>query len=135
MNQHSSFIDKRIADYRKQKRWQSYIIDTSYDDFIRDYGSCLFTNLIRDTFTKTYMSKFPCSDCGRKAEQRCHGINEERPQLIKRALERIWPDITIKIQLIEIVIAFLEEHKLTAFTFKCKSCHDKEPKIRGKRNR
>jgi len=133
MNQHSAFIDKRIADIRKQNKWQSYVIDTSYDDFIRDYGSCLFTNLIHATFTDTYLNKHPCSVCKDKSQHRCHGINEDRPILIRRALERVWPDTSVKIQMIEIVVAFLEEHKTTSFTFKCAPCHKKEPKIKGKR--
>lgn len=133
MNQHSPYIDKRIADIRKKNKWKSYIIDTSYDDFIRDFSSCVFTNLIKDTFTDAYLKKHPCSVCNEKSQQRCHGINEDRPILIRRALERVWPDTTQKIQMIEIVVAFLEEHKTTSFTFKCESCHKKEPKIKGKR--
>jgi hypothetical protein len=133
MNQHSAFIDKRISDFKKQNKWQSYIIDTSYDDFIRDYSSCVFTNLVRNTFTRAYLNKHTCSDCGGKTEQRCHGINEDRPILIRRALERVWPDTSVKIQMIEIVVAFLEEHKTTSFTFKCEYCHKKEPKIKIKR--
>ena len=128
MNQHSSYIDKRINDLRKQGRFQSYVIDTPHSIFIRDYAHCLFTNLIRDVFTKTYLSKHKCADCGGKATDRCHGVNEDRPTLIRKALERAWPDTSQKIQMIDIVVAFLEEHKNTSFTFKCNPCHKNESK-------
>jgi len=45
--------------------------------------------------------------------------------MIKRALERVWSDTTKSI----IIIAFLEEHKYTKFTFKCHDCHKNEKKI------
>ena len=126
MNPHSEFIDKRINDVKKSKKWNSSLINTEHDDFIRDFASCLFTNLVRDVFTKSYLKRFPCSDCGGKSEQRCHGRNEDRPLLIRRALKTVYPDITKPVKLKDIVIAFLEEHKVTSFTFKCKKCHDIE---------
>jgi hypothetical protein len=130
MNIHSEYIDKRIADITKSARWKSKIVDTSHEDFIRDYGSNVFTNLIKDTFTSSYMRKFVCSDCKKRpTTDRCHGIGEERPLLIERALVKVWGDTTIPITMKEIVIAFLEEHKYTNFTFKCHGCHLNENKI------
>jgi len=126
MNPHSEFIDKRINDVRKSKRWNSCIIDTTHDDFVRDYARCVFTNLVRDVFTRTYLKKFKCPDCGGNSEQRCHGKGEDRPLLIRRALQRVYPDISKPVKMKEIIIAFLEEHKTTSFTFKCKKCHDIE---------
>jgi len=126
MNPHSAFIDKRIADIKKQKKWSTKITDTTHDDFIKDFGSNVFTNLVQSTFTAAYMKKHHCSDCNGLAKERCHGIGEERPLLIKRALEKVYPDITQTIQLKEILIQFLEEHKSTRFTFKCSGCHKKE---------
>jgi len=126
MNEHSEFIDKRINDVKKSKKWNSSLIDTTHDDFIRDYASCLFTNLVRDIFTKAYLRRFNCSDCGSKAEQRCHGKNEARPLLIRRALQKVYTDISKPVKMKDIVIAFLEEHKQTSFNFKCKKCHDIE---------
>jgi hypothetical protein len=127
-NIHSDYIDRRIGDYIKQHKWNTKIIDCSHEDFIKDFGSCLFTNLIRDTFTKSYLSNYACSDCGNPSTERCHGIGEERPLLIKRALEKVWNDTSKPIRMIIIVIAFLEEHKYTNFTFKCKQCHKNERK-------
>jgi hypothetical protein len=72
------------------------------------------------------LKKHPCSDCKGPSKDRCHGLGEERPVLIKRALERVYPDTTKTIVLKEIIIAFLEEHKSTKFTFKCSKCHRAE---------
>jgi len=128
LNIHSKYIDKRIGDFKKKNKWNSKLIDTSHEDFIKDYASCVFTNLVRDTFTKSYIKKFSCCECNSPSTQRCHGIGEERPLLIKRALEKVWSDITKPIIMKEIIIAFLEEHKYTKFTFKCYKCHINEKK-------
>jgi hypothetical protein len=128
INIHSDYIDKRINDVKKRNKWNSIIINTCHEDFIKDYSANVFTNLVRDIFTKSYMKKFPCSDCNNPSMERCHGINEERPLLIKRALEKVWPDTTKPLVMKEIIIAFLEEHKYTNFTFKCKTCHKNEKK-------
>lgn len=126
LNIHSKYIDKRINDIKKSNKWNSKIIDTSHEDFIKDYASNVFTNLIRNS----YIKKFPCNDCNSQSTERCHGIGEERPLLIKRALEKIWIDTTKPISMKEIIIAFLEEHKYTNFTFKCHSCHKNEKKLK-----
>jgi hypothetical protein len=88
----------------------------------------VFTNLIKNIFTSSYIKQFPCSECGNPSTERCHGIGEERPLLIKKALEKVWSDTTKPIILKQIIIAFLEEHKYTRFTFKCHSCHANEKK-------
>ena len=54
-NVHSKYIDKRIQDLQKRERFNSKLIDTSHEDFIKDYASNVFTNLIRDTFTNSYI--------------------------------------------------------------------------------
>ncbi len=122
---HSQFIDKRISDLKKSSKWNTKII-ASHEEFIKDFGSNVFTNLIRNTFTAAYLKKHPCSDCNVPSKERCHGIGEERPILLKRALEKVYPDTTKPIVLKEILIQFLEEHKTTKFTFKCSACHRKE---------
>jgi hypothetical protein len=127
LNEHSDYISSRIASIEKSNtKWKTNVIDTSHEDFIRDYGSSVFTNLIRNTFTGTYVKKFKCSDCGARASERCHGKGEERPLLLKRALEKVWPNTSKPISMKIIVIAFLEEHKTTKFTFKCHTCHVNE---------
>ena len=125
INPHSEFIDKRISDWKKSNKWNTLICG-SHDSIIRDFASNIFTNFILSTFTKSYLKKHPCSDCNEKSQERCHGIGEDRPLLIRRALERIYPDTTLQISIKYILIAFLEEHKSTHFTFKCKPCHRKE---------
>lgn len=126
MNPHSEYIDKRINDIRKKSKWATKIINTTHEEFIADFGSNVFTNLVKDTFTICYLKKHACSDCGNASNERCHGIGEERPLLIKRALEKVYPDITKPTSLKDIIIQFLEEHKYTKFTFKCSECHRKE---------
>ena len=126
VNPHSEFIDKRISDLKKSTKWNTKIIGTTHEEFIRDFGACVFTNFVRDTFTAAYLKKHPCSDCKSPSKERCHGIGEDRPLLIKRALEKVYPDISKIITLKEILIQFLEEHKTTKFTFKCSECHRKE---------
>jgi hypothetical protein len=126
MNPHSEYIDKRIDDIINGTKWNSYIINTTHDDFIKDYACCVFTNLIQSVFRPAYLKKFNCHDCGGKSEQRCHGLNEDRPLLIRRALQKVYSDISKPIKMKDIVIAFLEEHKTTTFNFKCKKCHDIE---------
>lgn len=126
INPHSIYIDKRIADLKKSKKWNTKIVETSHEDFIRDFGSNVFTNFVRNTFTATYLRDYPCLDCDKPSKERCHGIGDERPILIKRALEKVYPDVSKTITLKEILIAFLEEHKTTKFTFKCSQCHRNE---------
>ena len=54
-NPHCDFIDKRIADLRKSNKWNTKITDTSHEDFIKDFGSNVFTNFVRNTFTHAYL--------------------------------------------------------------------------------
>ena len=125
-NIHSKYIDKRISDIRKLNKWNTKITGTTHDDFIKDFSTNIFTNLIKDTFTKTYLKKHQCSNCKNPSKERCHGIGEERPLLIRKALEKVYPDILETVTLKEIIIQFLEEHKNTKFTLKCSECHIKE---------
>ena len=46
LNVHSKYIDKRINDITKNNKWNSKFIDTSHEDFIKDYASNVFTNLV-----------------------------------------------------------------------------------------
>ena len=124
-NPHSAYIDKRISDLRKKNKWNTKIMG-SHEDIIKDFSGNVFTNLICNTFTVSYLAKHPCSDCKKPSKERCHGIGEERPLLLKKALERVYPDTTLSVTLKEILIAFLEEHKTTKFTFKCSDCHKAE---------
>jgi hypothetical protein len=128
LNPHAAEIDRQIEAFQKSQKWNTKIINTSHNDFIDDFGSNVFTNFVQHTFTKAYLKKHNCADCGGKSENRCHGIGEERPILIRRALERVWPDTSKEITLKEIMVAFLEEHKNTKFALKCRECHVKEGK-------
>ena len=125
-NIHSDFIDTRIVLLRKSNKWATKITQTTHEDFIKDTSCHIFTDVVQKSFPATYLKKFKCSDCGDLAKERCHGVEESRPLLIKRALEKVFPDISKIITLKEILIQFLEEHKATKFTFKCSKCHNKE---------
>ena len=126
-NIHSEYIDDRIMDILENStKWNTFIVNTSHENFINDFSNTLFSKLITTTFTKAYMKKNPCSECNKPSEERCHGIGEERPILIRRALERVYPDISKTIVLRDVLITFLEEHKTTKFTFKCSECHRAE---------
>jgi hypothetical protein len=124
-NPHSAYIDKRIADLKRGVRWNTKITDTSHEDLIADLSTNICTNLIQKTFTKSYLKKHPCP-CKQPSKERCHGINEERPLLLKKALERVYPDRTAVVSLKDILVAFLEEHKDTKFALKCSACHKAE---------
>ena len=126
INPHSDFIDKRIIDLKKSNKWNTKIIETSHENFIKDFGSNVFTNFVRNTFTAAYLKKYRCSDCNNPSNERCHGIGEERPLLLKRSLEKVYPDTSKTVILKDILIQFLEEHKSTHFTFKCSQCHRRE---------
>jgi hypothetical protein len=129
LNIHSDFIDKRIKDFEKKNKFNTYIVNTKHDDFINSFSNCVFTNLIKDIFTNSYLKKHNCSDCGNPSTDRCHGIGDERPKLIRMALEKVYYDISKPTLLRTIAIAFLREHKYTNFTFKCNNCHKKERNI------
>jgi hypothetical protein len=126
LNIHSSYIDKRIRDIENSTKWNSKFIDTSHEEFIRDYSVAIFVNIVRSAFSITYVKQFMCSDCGQPSQERCHGIGDERPILLRRALEKVWSDTSKPITMKKIIIAFLEEHKYTKFTFKCRICHRNE---------
>lgn len=129
MNPHSGEIDRVIYRLKNSGKYRGVnIVNTSHVDFVRVYGSTVFTNLIKDTFSRSYLSRFPCDDCGAPSKERCHGIGDERPIILRRALERIYPDISVPVALEDIVVEFLELHKPTKLTFKCSGCHAAEGK-------
>jgi hypothetical protein len=128
LNIHAEYIDKRISDLKKSRKWNTLITATSHDDFIKDFGSNVFTNLVRLTFTAAYLKKHPCSDCHQSSKERCHGIGEDRPLLIRRALEKVYPVVSGTVRMKDVLVQFLEEHKYTNFTFKCSKCHKNEKK-------
>jgi hypothetical protein len=129
-NPHSAYIDQRIATLKKSAKWNIKITETSHEEFVANFAHNVFTNLIKSTFTNCYVSKHKCSDCGESCKlERCHGVGEGRPELMFRALRKVYPDTSGTVVLKEVVIAFLEEHKTTRFTFKCKACHAKETSL------
>jgi hypothetical protein len=71
MNPHSPYIDRRIAAVLKSDRWNTWVMGTNME-IVRDFNDCLFTNLVKNTFTTSYLKKHPCSDCGAPSQDRCH---------------------------------------------------------------
>lgn len=124
------YIDERIEVFFKdQSKWNTTIINTPHESFIKDFGTSVFTNAVRAFFTKKYLSTHVCSDCGSKCTERCHGpkeLNQDRLSLIRITLETVYPDISKEIKLRDILIEFFKQHKNTNMTFKCKTCHEKE---------
>ena len=133
MNKHSNYIDKRLKQritlWKKNGQYNSYIYNTP-KGIVSDFSSNVFTNETRVFFTKTYMRDYPCADCGHEATERCHGIGDERPKLIERALQKWKPDDENKVcaKMSELLCAYFEEHKTTGFGFKCYNCHKREGK-------
>lgn len=131
-----SYIKERNKKISEMKhKWNSKFIDTSHVEFIKDFYANIFTNHIKFFFTQGYVKKQKCPDCGREAEERCHSVGNERRILMKRALEKVWPDTSIKIKLRKILVAFMDEHVGTEFTFKCARCHSKETSSNHRRLR
>jgi hypothetical protein len=129
MSVHAAYIRKRIEQVLPEHKLRTIIIDTPHEYIVKDFANNICTNLIHDVFTPAYLKRFPCAGCNGKSEQRCHGKGEERPELLRRALRKVNPDITVRISLREIMVAFLEEHTLSmGFTFKCAACHKDERK-------
>jgi len=108
-----------------------WVINTSHDDFIRECSTTIFTNL-NQKICRGYKKTYTCEDCGGVPEDGCHGIGEDRPILLRRALEKIWPDTSKKANMKDIKIAYLEEHKSTRYALKCKACHRAEGKVKVK---
>ena len=126
---HAEYIRDRLICLKKKwdktEKWETIIVDTTHDKFIKDCGSNIFTNLVKDFFTKTYLSKHKC-ECGKPAKERCHGVGEERPLLLRKALEKVYPDTSQKVKLRTIIEAFIELHIDTNLAFKCTDCHRQE---------
>jgi hypothetical protein len=128
-NIHAKEIDRIIQNItHNPSRYKTNVINTSHEDYVNGHSHGLFTNIIQKSFTKSYLKQHPCA-CGKPSVERCHGSivdGEDRPSLIRKALARVWPDTSKQIMTLDIVLAFLEEHKNTKFTFKCHDCHQKE---------
>jgi len=125
MNVHSGVFDAKIVKVRRDGRYRPQVIQSS-ENFVKCFNTCLFTNLIHSTFSASYLSKHPCSSCGKPSQERCHGVGEERGVLLQRVLDRL----VFPVSLEDIVCAFLEEHKRTGFRLQCSACHKKETRPR-----
>jgi len=129
MNRHTEQFDKIIKRERQRtdKGITINLCDDSNETIIKEFSSNTFTNYIyRTVIPDSYMKRYNCIECGEPAKNRCHGIGEERPLLLERALNKIRANNVEKIKMIDLKIAFIEEHKNTSFDFKCVECHKNE---------
>jgi hypothetical protein len=135
-NPHAHYIAAKIEHFRSSarfwKRWSIIIArGTSRASFVRCFSTNVFSGLVRDTFTTSYVHRFLCASpgCRRRATDRCHDARWTRPVLLRRALRRAWPSPrTTTCKLGDIMLAFLEEHLDASLLFKCNSCHIAENK-------
>jgi hypothetical protein len=131
LNPHSDEIDRIVKKIQKATRgqWNVKFQNNTHEEIVDFLSIGFFTNLVQTSFSDRYMHQFPCSgnSCEAVSTQRCHGHNESRPELIRRALKKIWPDTSKPITLREIAIEFFCQHRTTKFTFKCYTCHKAEP--------
>ena len=130
INPHSSKINEIISKIHASKRpqWKVKFQNNSHEEVHDMLTHGFFSNLVHSSFPRAYVKSHSCADCGKKSEQRCHGIGESRPELLKRALKVVWPDTKKPVTLREISEEFFRQHKKTGFDFKCTSCHKKEPR-------
>ena len=128
-------MDRIKVNITKEKEEDDLLIDfkkNRIDATVKVFSSCLFSNLIKNKIPKKFVEQFKCFDCNRIAEQRCHGIGEERPVIVKRAFlklrEKAETEGKDEISLKEWKIEFFEQHKGSGFNFKCIECHAVETK-------
>ena len=129
-NPHSEYIEKRIATWQRRIGHKLRFKITAYccENSSAMLSTYLFANLVKQFFTRQYVARQICPDCGVKATQRCHGKGEERGVLLERALSKIMQNTEEGggFMFDDLVYAFFREHKNTTFTFKCAACHVKD---------
>ena len=87
MNRHTEQFDKIIKRERQRtdKGITINLCDDSNETIIKEFSSNTFTNYIyRTVIPDSYMKRYNCIECGEPAKNRCHGIGEERPLLIRK---------------------------------------------------
>jgi len=102
--------------------------DITHEKFIQIHNHGLLSNLVQATFTNSFVKKQVCP-CGEPAKQRCHKLGHERPKLLKKALETVQPDITVSVDLYDILVEFIRLHNNTTLDFKCVACHKAETSL------
>jgi hypothetical protein len=111
---------------KHMEKFRGYPVkDIPHKKFIQIHSHGLLSNLIQASFTDSFVKKQKCF-CGEQAKQRCHKLGYERPKLLKQALENVQPDITVCVDLYDILVEFIRLHNNTTLDFKCVSCHKKE---------
>ena len=132
---HCDYIDKRNAVLIERINRigdipvSSTISPETFSDW---FSTCLFTNETKKFFTGSYVKSHKCSDCEALAEQRCHGIGQERPKLVKEAFQNmVSKSDNGFVSMKDVLVEYFRLHKTTKFTFKCADCHRKERKSKS----
>jgi hypothetical protein len=124
-------IDKIVKgiDNETSPKWEVKFQNNSIEQVHGLLTTGFLTNLVKTKFDRDFVSTRECSGegCSKVAQQRCHGETQARPELLKRAMKKVWPDQSKPVTLRKIAMQFFEEHKGTDFTLKCATCHSKDP--------
>ena len=123
-NKYLDFIDEQLEVFKEIDKWRTKISNTKHDDIINDFNIGIF-KLGSLSFFKKCLDTTKCN-CGSDAKEISYGIDIDRSDLIKKALKKVYPDITKEITLKELLAAYFKEHKYCDFTFKCRKCCLKE---------
>jgi hypothetical protein len=116
---------KRSTDKHMEKFREYPIENIDHKKFVQIHNHGLASNLVQATFTDPFVKKQVCP-CGQPAKQRCHKLGHERPKLLMQALKSVQPDITVRVDLYDILVDFIRRHNSTTLDFKCVSCHKEE---------
>lgn len=131
-----TYFEEKAKKLVKGNKWDEvYIVKTPHEKFVKAFYASVFTNLIKDIFPAKYVRMHGCEVCEKQATERCHGIGDERPELIYRALAKVYPDITVPTSFGDIVVEFVRQHIGTGFGFLCRECHKKETSANNRRLR
>ena len=120
-NNYCEYITDKLSDIEKSNRWKTKISDTEHHDLINDLDVGFF-KVITTTFFKTLLEHSKCK-CGCKAKHISYGIEIYRKDLIKNALRKIQPDISVPITMKELLIGYFKEHKYCNFSPICQKCY------------
>lgn len=129
-NEYIDLINKKLEELKGCDKYRTKIINTEHDDIINDFDIGVFKLETIAFFKECFNTKLCNCDC--KVKEIFYGIGIVRADLIRKALEKVQPDITEEIILKDLLIAYFEEHKSHKVTFQCKKCYLKNKSMKDK---
>ena len=123
-NEYIDLINKKLEELKESNKYRTRIINTEHDDIINDFDVGIFKLETIAFFKECFTTKICKCNC--KVKEIFYGIDIARADLIRKALEKVQPDITEEIILKDLLIAYFEEHKSYKLTFQCRKCYLKE---------